>query len=204
MYSVLQHREKSELVYISYFIFRCAVCLHQYIIVVGEIFDIENPFLRNFLPVEPVPEFDIRFEKRIELFAECFTFIIFSRTGCLRSVNVNRGIAFATGIRHFEIDIKSRFAVDCKLFTKQNIHYVIAVKSCIAFNSVAAFLFRFEEGNGCQVIIIPAEKALSRKLDTVVVACAIVCQTVLCAHSPACTCVKHTERRRRLLNRNIE
>ena len=72
MNPVLHHREKPELINICNFIFRWAVGLHQDILVVGEILDVENPLLRYFAPVEPVSEFDIGLEIWVEFLTVCF------------------------------------------------------------------------------------------------------------------------------------
>ena len=170
MYPILHHWKESKLIQIPDFIGGTPVCLHQHIIVIGEILDIKHIFLRCFASVNTKSYFEICFKEGIKLHAERFAIVIFCGTRCLRCQQINRGIVFATCIAHFKIDCQCRFAAKFKLFAQQNISHIITIKSSIALNSIAPIIFGLKQGKCCQIIDILTEKTFQRKLHAVICA----------------------------------
>ena len=76
----MHHWKESQLVDVFHLFGRGAVPLHQHIVVVGKVLDVDDPLLRNLAPVDPVSDFYIRLQKRIKLLTKCFCIVIF---GCI-------------------------------------------------------------------------------------------------------------------------
>ena len=160
IYLVLHVGEETALVGGAYSVVCCVKALCKHILLSGEILKVHPKLVGSAATIVAERDFEIEAEIVFVLLRESQIIVANFGFKQLRSGQINRCVAAATGIGNFGIEAQGCILAHFKFLPAQGIHHIVAIENGVAFNVVAAFVFRFKQGSGEQKVIATVEEFL--------------------------------------------